>query len=215
MTGRDNEEMRVLHGNVETTDTRQTETALHLDERAGTIGATTAGTTTTQLGGAGEVGRLQLLEERAQVQVLRQGVGQVQIRKVLRERQEMVPVPVTTEVLEIVVRDLSAAGASGQPVAQAGESVMDQGMVGQGVSQILLDGKPLEVGRTYEIPLTEERVQVLKQVYPISEVVIRKQAQTTTHQETVTLRHEELDVVDEQRLARLVDSVAGDETGHR
>lgn len=190
---RDNEEMRVLHGNTETTETQQT------------------------LNAGGEVGRLQLLEERAQVQVLRQGAGQVQVRKVLRERQEMVPVTLTTEVLEITVRDLSQAQAgAGQPLAQPGQTMQPgESAMGQGVSQILLDGKPLEVGRTYEIPLTEERVQVVKQVYPISEVVIRKQVQTTTHQETVTLRHEELDVVDAQGLARLVDPAGTDETGRR
>ncbi|MGX9686998.1 YsnF/AvaK domain-containing protein [Deinococcus wulumuqiensis] len=200
MTGRDNDEMRVLHGNTETAETRQAETSLGALNAEG-----------TRLGTESEVGRLQLLEERAQVQVLREGIGQVQVRKVLRERQEMVPVTLSTEVLEIVVTPL----AQGAAAHAAAGSVTEGGAMGQGVSQILIDGKPLQVGQSYEIPLTEERVQVVKQVYPISEVLIRKQAQSTTHQETVMLRHEELEVLDEQGLARFVDDLPGTDDTRR
>lgn len=200
MTGRDNDEMRVLHGNTETAETRQAETSLGALSAEG-----------TRLGTESEVGRLQLLEERAQVQVLREGIGQVQVRKVLRERQEMVPVTLSTEVLEIVVTPV----AQGAAAHAAAGSVTEGGAMGQGVSQILIDGKPLQVGQSYEIPLTEERVQVVKQVYPISEVLIRKQAQSTTHQETVMLRHEELEVLDEQGLARFVDDLPGTDDTRR
>ncbi|GGI76216.1 YsnF/AvaK domain-containing protein [Deinococcus wulumuqiensis] len=200
MTGRDNDEMRVLHGNTETAETRQAETSLGALNAEG-----------TRLGTESEVGRLQLLEERAQVQVLREGIGQVQVRKVLRERQEMVPVTLSTEVLEIVVTPV----AQGAAAHAAAGSVTEGGAMGQGVSQILIDGKPLQVGQSYEIPLTEERVQVVKQVYPISEVLIRKQAQSTTHQETVMLRHEELEVLDEQGLARFVDDLPGTDDTRR
>lgn len=200
MTGRDNDEMRVLHGNTETAETRQAETSLGALNAEG-----------TRLGTESEVGRLQLLEERAQVQVLREGIGQVQVRKVLRERQEMVPVTLSSEVLEIVVTPV----AQGAAAHAAAGSVTEGGAMGQGVSQILIDGKPLQVGQSYEIPLTEERVQVVKQVYPISEVLIRKQAQSTTHQETVMLRHEELEVLDEQGLARFVDDLPGTDDTRR
>jgi len=200
MTGRDNDEMRVLHGNTETAETRQAETSLGALNAEG-----------TRLGTESEVGRLQLLEERAQVQVLREGIGQVQVRKVLRERQEMVPVTLSTEVLEIVVTPV----AQGAAAHAAAGSVTEGGAMGQGVSQILIDGKPLQVGQSYEIPLTEERVQVVKQVYPISEVLIRKQAQSTTHQETVMLRHEEFEVLDEQGLARFVDDLPGTDDTRR
>lgn len=200
MTGRDNDEMRVLHGNTEMAETRQAETSLGALNAEG-----------TRLGTESEVGRLQLLEERAQVQVLREGIGQVQVRKVLRERQEMVPVTLSTEVLEIVVTPV----AQGAAAHAAAGPVPEGGAMGQGVSQILIDGKPLQVGQSYEIPLTEERVQVVKQVYPISEVLIRKQAQSTTHQETVMLRHEELEVLDEQGLARFVDDLPGTDDTRR
>lgn len=200
MTGRDNDEMRVLHGNTETAETRQAETSLGALNAEG-----------TRLGTESQVGRLQLLEERAQVQVLREGIGQVQVRKVLRERQEMVPVTLSSEVLEIVVTPV----AQGAAAHAAAGSVTEGGAMGQGVSQILIDGKPLQVGQSYEIPLTEERVQVVKQVYPISEVLIRKQAQSTTHQEAVMLRHEELEVLDEQGLARFVDDLPGTDDTRR
>lgn len=200
MTGRDNDEMRVLHGNIETAETRQGEASLGALNAEG-----------TRLGTEGEVGRLQLLEERAQVQVLREGIGQVQVRKVLRERQEMVPVTLSTEVLEIVVTPV----AQGAAAHAAAGSVTEGGAMSQGVSQILIDGKPLQVGQSYEIPLTEERVQLVKQVFPLSEVLIRKQAQSTTHQETVMLRHEELEVLDEQGLARIVDDLPGTDDTRR
>ena len=51
MTGRDNDEMRVLHGNTETAETRQAETSLGALNAEG-----------TRLGTESEVGRLQLLE---------------------------------------------------------------------------------------------------------------------------------------------------------
>ena len=200
MTGRDNDEMRVLHGNIETAETRQGEASLGALNAEG-----------TRLGTEGEVGRLQLLEERAQVQVLREGIGQVQVRKVLRERQEMVPVTLSTEVLEIVVTPV----AQGAAAHAAAGSVTEGGAMSQGVSQILIDGKPLQVGQSYEIPLTEERVQLVKQVFRLSEVLIRKQAQSTTHQETVMLRHEELEVLDEQGLARIVDDLPGTDDTRR
>ncbi|AAF10891.1 YsnF/AvaK domain-containing protein [Deinococcus radiodurans] len=197
MTRRDNEE-RVLHAATDTeqsqvTDLRQNVSATPLTDA--------------------EVGRLQLLEERATVQVERQGIGQVQVRKVVRERQEMVPVTLTTEVLEIVVTP-AAQGTGAQNVGDTQTAAASAaGTTGNGgVSQVLIDGKPLEAGQTYEIPLTEERVQVMRQVVPLSEVVVRRQAQATTHEETVTLRREELEVLDEQGLARIVDEGAAEGT---
>lgn len=197
MTRRDNEE-RVLHAATDieqsqVTDLRQNVSATPLTDA--------------------EVGRLQLLEERASVQVERQGIGQVQVRKVVRERQEMVPVTLTTEVLEIVVTP-AAQGTGAQNVGDTQVAAASTaGATGNGgVSQVLIDGKPLEAGQTYEIPLTEERVQVVRQVVPLSEVVVRRQAQATTHEETVTLRREELEVLDEQGLARIVDEGAAEGT---
>ena len=57
-----------------------------------------------------------------------------------------------------------------------------------------MNGEALEPGRTYTIELSEERVQIHKQVYPLQEVTIVKQRETVTHTEQVTLRREELDV---------------------
>ncbi|EYB68522.1 hypothetical protein DEIPH_ctg021orf0033 [Deinococcus phoenicis] len=123
------------------------------------------------------VSRLRLHEERAVVEILPQQHGAVTIRRVVTERQEVVPITLRSERLEITVQE----GAGGQA---------------------MLNGEALEVGRTYEVPLYEERAQVEKQVYPLSDVTITKQARTYTQTEEITLRREELDVEDPQGLVR-------------
>ncbi|TDE85435.1 YsnF/AvaK domain-containing protein [Deinococcus sp. S9] len=114
------------------------------------------------------VGQLVLHEERAEVEVLREQTGSVQIRRVVTERQETVPITLVSERLEITVTD--------------------------GGGRVVMNGEALEPGRTYTIELSEERVQIHKQVYPLQEVTIAKQRETVTHTEQVTLRREELDV---------------------
>lgn len=114
------------------------------------------------------VGQLVLHEERAKVEVLREQTGSVQIRRVVTERQETVPITLVSERLEITVID--------------------------GGGRVRMNGEELEPGRTYTIELSEERVQIHKEVYPLHEVIIAKQRETVTHTEQVTLRREELDV---------------------
>ena len=174
MDDKSSEQVRVLHGtdSEASGQTAATYTSADLLGERVAIG--------TETGNLSEVGRVQLLEERAQVEVQRVQTGQVQVRKVIRERQETVPVTLTSEYLEIVVSP-EAAG------------------------RVMMDGQVLEAGRTYEVLLTEERAQVSKQVFALSEVTVRKEVQTSTHQETVTLRREELEVVDAQGLARVVE----------
>lgn len=199
-----NEEVRVLHGGTQDTtlSTQRTEERVLHGTEAQPM-QTAAGQWEQQgvEAAAGEIGRLQLLEERAVVNVQRQGVGQVQIRKVLHERQEMVPVTITSEVLEITVNSAPAVATGVGAEGRLNQS--------QGISEILIDGQPLQVGQTYTIPLTEERYQVVKQVYPISNVVVRKRVKTETHQESVTLRHEELDVKADEGLAQTMDVHSG------
>lgn len=125
-----------------------------------------------------ELDRLTLLEERARVEVLREQVGSVKIRKVVREREEVIPVKLTTETLEITVAD--------------------------GAGKVTLNGEVMEPGRTYEVLIHDERAVVEKQVFAQSNVTLRKEATTYTHTEQVTLRREELDVRDPQGLVREV-----------
>lgn len=121
--------------------------------------------------------QLRLHEERAVVEVIPEQMGAVTIRRVVTEREETVPITLHSEHLEITVR-------------------ADTG------GRVTLDGEVLEVGRLYEVPLYEERALVQKQVYPLSDVSIARQARTYTHKETITLRREELDVTDPQGLVR-------------
>ncbi|WP_051935414.1 YsnF/AvaK domain-containing protein [Deinococcus sp. YIM 77859] len=114
------------------------------------------------------VQRLVLHEERATVDVVREAAGSVEVRRVVTERQETVPITLYREVLEITVKD--------------------------GGGQVLMNGEALEPGRTYEIPISEERAEVRKQVYPFQEVIIAKELRRFTQDEQVTLRREELDV---------------------
>jgi len=125
---------------------------------------------TTRLSADGRqiVEQLRLHEERAEVEVLRERAGQVQIRRVVVERQETLPVTLRRELVEITVKE--------------------------GGDRVLLNGEELEPGRTYELEVYEERAEVVKRVYPFQDVTIAKQAQTFTHDEEVTLRREELDV---------------------
>ncbi|MEW6420992.1 MAG: YsnF/AvaK domain-containing protein [Deinococcota bacterium] len=114
------------------------------------------------------VGQLVLHEERAEVEVLRELAGTVQIRRVVTERQETVPITLISERLEITVTE--------------------------GGGRVRMNGEELEPGRTYTVELSEERAQIHKQVYPFQEVTIAKQRETFTQTEQVTLRREELDV---------------------
>lgn len=123
------------------------------------------------------VDRLRLHEERAIVEVIPEQVGAVTVRRVVREREEVVPITLHSEYLEITVRE----GTGGR---------------------VTLKGEPLEVGRTYEVQLYEERAVVDKQIYPLSDVTIAKQSRSYTQTEHLTLRREELDVEDPMGLVR-------------
>lgn len=128
--------------------------------------------------GRAELNHLTLHEERARVEVLREQAGQVSIRKVVKEREEVIPVTLTTETLEITVKD--------------------------GAGKVTLNGEVLEPGRTYEVLIHDERAVVQKEVFAVSDVSLNKEIRTYTHTENVTLRREELDVRDPQELVREV-----------
>ncbi len=119
---------------------------------------------------------LTLHEERAVIDVVKEQAGAVTIQKVLRERQETIPVTLSSEVLEITVRE--------------------------GAGKVMMNGEVLEPGRTYEVLLQDERAEVLKHVFAVSEVDLKKKMQTFTHTETVTLRREELDIRDPNGLVQ-------------
>ncbi|MEF2280053.1 YsnF/AvaK domain-containing protein [Deinococcus sp. YIM 134068] len=120
---------------------------------------------------------LRLHEERAVVEVVPESLGAVTIRRVVTERQEVVPITLSSERLEITVRE----GVGGR---------------------VTMNGEVMEVGRTYEVPIYEERALINKEIFPLSDVTIAKQRETYKQVETLTLRREELDVEDPQGLVR-------------
>lgn len=122
-------------------------------------------------------GTLRLHEERAVVEVVPENLGAVTIRRVLTQREETVPITLGREHLEITVTE----GSGGR---------------------VTMNGEVLEVGRTYEVALYEERAVIDKQTYPLSDVVIAKQRDTYQQVERLTLRREELEVEDPQGLVR-------------
>ncbi|MDO4264585.1 MAG: YsnF/AvaK domain-containing protein, partial [Deinococcus sp.] len=123
---------------------------------------------------AGQTDRLVLYEERARVDVVRESLGAVTVRKLVTEREEMVPVTLRSEYLEIVVHE--------------------------GAGRVRMDGQELQPGQTYQVELTTERASVHKELVPISEVSLEKRAVAEDVQQTVTLRREVLDVEDPQNL---------------
>ncbi len=114
------------------------------------------------------VGQLRLLGERADVQVVREQAGVITVRTVLTEREVTLPVTLTTETLEISVRE--------------------------GAGRVFLGEQALLPGQTYTVTLTEERAEVVKTVVPLYDVTLTKRGQTHMHEETLTLRREVLDV---------------------
>lgn len=125
------------------------------------------------------VGQLRLLEERAAVQVVREKVGEVTIRKVLTSREITLPVTLITETLEISVRE--------------------------GAGRVFLGEQALLPGQTYTVTLAEERAEVIKTVVPLYDVTLTKRGQTHVHEETLTLRREVLDVQGDPALIHDID----------
>lgn len=125
------------------------------------------------------VGELRLLEERAAVQVVREQAGVVTVRKVLTEREVTLPVTLTTETLQISVRE--------------------------GAGRVFLGEQALLPGQTYTVTLAEERAEVHKTVVPLYDVTLTKRGQTHVHEETLTLRREVLDVQGDPALIHELD----------
>lgn len=118
---------------------------------------------------------LTLHEERARIDVVREVYGSVTINKVVTERQELVPVMLRTEKLEITIAS--------------------------GGGEVMIDGVALEPGRTHEVLLLEERATIQKEVFPSLDVQIWKESRVVDQSETVSLRREVLEVIDPMGLA--------------
>jgi len=118
------------------------------------------------------VQRLQLLEEHLTANKERYQADAVQVGKRVVERQETVNVPVTEE--RVIIERTATTGQT------AGGTIGDS--------------------KTIEVPVMKERVTVEKETNVAEEVNIRKEATQRTERVQDTVRREELDVKDGQRL---------------
>lgn len=118
---------------------------------------------------------LTLHEERARIDVVREVYGSVTINKVVTERQELLPVMLRTEKLEITIAP--------------------------GAGEVMIDGVALEPGRMHEVLLLEEHATVHKEVFPALDVQIWKESRVVDQSETISLRREVLEVIDPMGLA--------------
>ena len=123
-----------------------------------------------------QVATLTLHEERAHIAVTQGAGAQVTVQRRVIEEETQVPVMLKREVLELIT---SPEGGT-----------------------VMLDGQALEAGRVYQITLTEERPVIGKEVYPVQQVTLRKEWVSETHQQSVTLGREVLDVSGPQELIR-------------
>lgn len=130
-----------------------------------------------------QLDHLTLHEERARVDVTREVYGSVTIHKVVTERQELLPVMLRTEKLEITIAP--------------------------GAGEVLIDGVLLEPGRTHEVVLLEEHATIQKEVFPALDVQIWKESRVVDHSETISLRREVLEVLDPMGLAHESSQIDG------
>ena len=114
---------------------------------------------------------IELREERAVVETLREAAGFVTVRRERQTRTETVAVELVTEKLFITAE---ARGASYPLVA--------------------LGDQELEPGRTYEVTLYREEAEVSKRPVVYEQVRIDKRSVVERQQIPVTLAREELDV---------------------
>jgi uncharacterized protein (TIGR02271 family) len=130
--------------------------------------------------------RLQLLEERLQINKHQELQGQVTVGKYIETRQETVDVPVSRE--RLVVERTPVHAASMDPRLEQGDPnhMLD--------SSLSLDEQQITV------PLYREEVDVSKRAVVAEEVSIRKEQDTEVRTVTETVGREELDVSDPNRL---------------
>lgn len=112
--------------------------------------------------------RLQLMEERLQVNKNQFEAGRVRLGKHIVERTETVNVPVREE--RVVIERTPGSG------------------------EVSYDGRNLDEGETIEVPVMREEVEVTKTPVVAEEVGLRKESRERSEQVQETLRREELDV---------------------
>ena len=148
-------------------------------------GATMTGTTgMTGMTGAGQVRDedrvvVPVAEERLRVEKQEAELGAVEVRKVVTEEQQTVPVQLQREEVRVEKRDIPD-----RPLSAA-------------------DAETLFEGGTIRVPVRGEEAVVTKEAIVTGEVVIEKEQVTQREQVTGTIRREQVEVDENYRRARV------------
>ena len=147
----------------------------------------------------GNIGHLELLEERPIVNKERLDVGKVTVTKHSRTRTIDVPIElveeyitISTEYLDAESQDLLSGDYDKQDILRHVEPSLDSKAV------VTVNGKQIEIGDApIEIVLSRQVATITKDTYAIQEIDINKTVHTHTDSIQVELKHEELDVTEE------------------
>lgn len=158
-----------------------------------------AATQNTVSNNAGQVGYLELLEERPVVNKERLDVGRVTVTKHTRTKTIEVPIDlieeyitVRTEFRDAESQDLLSGNYDEKDVLRHVEPSLDSKAV------ITINDKQIELGdEPIDIVVSRQVATVTKETYAVQEVNISKTVHTHTDSIQVTLKHEELDVKEE------------------
>lgn len=151
------------------------------------------------LNNTGQVGHLELLEERPVVNKERLDVGKVTVTKHTRTKTIEVPIElveeyitVRTEFHDAESQDLLSGNYDEKDVLRHVEPSLDSKAV------VTINDKQIEIGDApVEIVLSRQVATVTKETYAIQEIDISKTTHTHTDTIQVMLKHEELDVKEE------------------
>lgn len=145
---------------------------------------------------------LELLAEKAAVQVEKYLAGEVRLHKVVREQVVQIPVTLTEEVLVISYHPATPTESFDQSNDQTRveqNTVEQNDFVNRQASRdavIQINGETIRLGanQSLDINLYREEAQVTKKAYVVEQVEVGKVTNTVQQQFSVTLQHEELDV---------------------
>lgn len=147
----------------------------------------------------GQIGHLELLEERPVVNKERLDVGKVTVTKHTRTKTIEVPIElveeyitVRTEFHDAESQDLLSGNYDEKDVLRHVEPALDSKAV------ITVNDKQVEIGEApVEIVVSRQVATVTKDTYAVQEIDISKSTHTHTDSIQVSLQHEELDVKEE------------------
>ena len=153
----------------------------------------------TTLNQKADGGILELLEERPVVNKERLDVGKVTVTKHSRIKTIQVPIElveeyitVRTEYNDAESQDLLSGNYDDKDILRHVEPALDSKAV------MTINGKQVEIGDApIEIILSRQVATITKDTYVIQEVDVNKSTHTHTDSIEVTLKHEELDVIEE------------------